>query len=249
MAGTQAPSFTYDIKIHTANKLHPVKLLTPQMITPIPVGIDLLLSSQNPLKGQIEVLRFPIELFRRQVTFDHLTLKLATSSPDNSRDTSLDGRIQVPYPDYTISILVLGTADKPQLKFMSDPPLPDDQIISVLIFGQSLDALSQDQQQSVGNSQAALRKGVFSLFSLYYLSSMNIESVDYDPDTHTASMRYHLAEGASLNVSEGIGGGQPSVAIRKRLGKNFAITTTLNSPSEQRSQRTVSSFLEWAYQY
>lgn len=244
-AGTSEPPFSYDVKIHTPDAAHPIRLITPQIKTPIPIAADLELTNKTGIHGQIQVLKFPMELFRRQVTLDHLTLNLAQPS----KNSTLNGLVQIPYTDYTITVLLLGTLDKPQIKFMSDPPLPDDQIAAVLIFGQSLDALSPDEQQSVGNSRAALREGAFSLFSLYYLSSMNIESIDYDPDTHTASMRYRLAEGTSLNLSQGTGGGQPSVGLRKRLSKHLAITTSLNNPSEQQTQRTVSTFLEWAFQY
>jgi hypothetical protein len=61
-------------------------------------------------------------------------------------------------------------------------------------------------------------------------------------------VRFRLAEGLSLNVSQGTEG-QPSVGIRKRLTKHIAITTTLNNPSQQQTDRTISTFLEWAYQY
>ena len=121
--------------------------------------------------------------------------------------------------------------------------------LAALIFGKPLDALDPDQQHSVGSSRAALRQGALSLFALRYLSSLNIESIDYDPGSQIASLKYKLAEGTTLNVSQGTGGGQPSAGIRKRLSKHMAVTTTLNNPSPTQADRTVSTFLEWAYQY
>ncbi len=241
----QEPIFTYAVKIHTVDDKNPIKFLSSQVKTPIPLAVNLALSTDVPLSGDVRVLAFPLELFRRKVQLEYLNLKFTLGS----KDTALSGKIQVPYTDYMITILLLGTTEKPLLRFMSDPPLPDDQIVAVLVFGQPLEALDPDQQQSVGSSRAALRQGVLSLFSLYYLSSLNIERVDYDPGTRTASLRYRLSEGTSLNVSEGLGGGQSSVGIRKRLSKHLAITTTLNNSSEQQANRTLSTFLEWAYQY
>jgi hypothetical protein len=240
----EEPLFTYDVRVRTA-EARPVRLVTSQIKDPVPLAVNIALKSDAPVGGSIRVLSFPLQLFKRDVTLDHLTLSLRQPS----KDSELDGRIVIPYTDYTITILLLGTTDKPQIKFLSEPPLPDDQIIAVLIFGQSIDALDPDQQASVGNSRAALRQGALSLFSLYYLSSMNIESIDYDPGSKTASLKYRLAEGTTLNLSQGTGGGQPSVGLRKRLTKHFALTTTLNNPSPQQADRTVSTFLEWAYQY
>lgn len=244
-AATQEPGFTYDLKIYTPDESHPVRLVTPQIKAPIPLTMNLAIVSGAPPKGQVKVLGFPAKLFKRDVQMDHVTVTLEAPT----KDSKLDGRIVIPYTDYTISILVLGTTDKPQVRFLSEPPLPEDQIIAVLIFGKPVDALDPDQQRSVGDSRAALSRGVLSLASLYYLSALNIDSIDYDPVTHTASISYRLAEGTSLTMSQGAGGGQPSVGIRKRLNKHFAITTTLNNPSAQQTNRSVSTYLEWAYQY
>jgi hypothetical protein len=236
--------FSYDVSIRTSDQ-QPVKLLTPQIKAPIPVALNISLADSAPPSGSVRILKLPLELFHRDVQLDHVNLTLENPTSNSE----LDGKIEVPYTDYTISVLLLGSVEKPQVKFLSDPPLPDDQIIAVLIFGQPLDSLDADQQQSVGNSRAAFLSGALSLASLYYLSSVNIEAIDYDPTTHTASLRYRLAEGTSLNLSEGAGQSQPSVGVRKRLNKHFAITTTLNNPSETQTSRTVSTFLEWAYQY
>lgn len=241
----EEPLFTYDVRIHTLNESKPVRLVTSQIKESIPLSVNLVLKSEAPVGGGIRIQSFPIQLFRREVEFEHLTVSLRQPS----KDSELDGRIVVPYTQYTITILILGTTDKPQIKFLSDPPLPDDQIIAALIFGKPIDALDPDQQQSVGSTRAALRQGALSLIALRYLSSLNIESMDYDPGTKTASLKYRLAEGTTLNVSQGTGGGQPSAGIRKRLTKHLAVTTTLNNPSPTQSDRTVSTFLEWAYQY
>jgi hypothetical protein len=241
----EEPMFTYDVRIRTLGEGRPVKLVASQVKDPIPLGVDLALQSDKPVSGGIKIQSFPIQLFKRDVNFEHLTVSLRQPS----KDSVLDGKIVVPYTQYTVTILILGTTDKPQIKFLSDPPLPDDQIIAALIFGKPIDALDPDQQQSVGSTRAALRQGALSLFALRYLGSLNIESIDYDPGTKTASLRYTLAEGTTLNVSQGTGGGQPSAGIRKRLSKHFAVTTTLNNPSPTHADRTVSTFLEWAYQY
>lgn len=250
-AGIQAQNFTYDITVHTPDEAHPVRFLTPQVQTPIPLALNLRVATGQPPVGQIKVLGFPVTLFRRQVQVDHVTVTYsATNASSRSGQAgTLDGRITVPYTDYTITILLLGTTDKPQIRFLSEPPLPDDQIIAVLLFGKPMDSLDADQQQSIGNSRAALSRGVLSLASLYYLSAVNVESIDYDPDTRTASVSFRLAEGTSLNMSQSAGGAAPSVGVRRRLSKHLAITTTLNNPSTQQTNRTVSTYLEWAYQY
>jgi hypothetical protein len=86
------------------------------------------------------------------------------------------------------------------------------------------------------------------LFALYYLSALNIESIDYDPASGQASLRYRLGEGTTLNLSEG--GEQTTVGVRKRLSKHLSVTTQFNNPSANvGGNRNLSTFLEWAYQY
>ncbi len=234
-------AFTYSVRIRSPGA-RPVMLKTEIAKGPVPLGVDVVLSDSLPLSGSLDARAFPFDLFHREVRLERFGLKL--KSP--SSDSELDGALKIAYTDYTITILVVGTTAKPKVRFMSDPPLPENQILAVLLFGQKLDSLDPEQSEASSKTGDALREGALSLLSLYYLSSLNIQSVDYDPQTGNVELRYSLGEGTSLSVSEG--GGEEMVGIRRRLSKRWSITTALNHPGDP-TDRSVSTLLEWGMQY
>lgn len=59
----------------------------------------------------------------------------------------------------TASITVTGTAEKPQIGFASTPALPQDEILSRLLFGNSITELSATEALQLGAAVASLRGG------------------------------------------------------------------------------------------
>lgn len=234
-------TLTYAVNIATPGA-RPVQLKTRLAKAPIPIAVRLALSDSAPPSGTVGIRPFPLNLFKQDVQLQYFNIGLETPT----QNSPLDGQITVPFGDYTISVLVLGSIGKPVVRLRSDPPLPEDQILAVLLYGKPLDSLDPDQTSSVGNANAALVSGALNLGALYYLSALPIQRVDWDPSTGNASIAFTLGEGTSLRLNQEQG--ERSVGIRRRLTKNWAVTTQLNNPSDQ-TDRSVTALLEWAYQY
>jgi hypothetical protein len=235
------PPFTYHFRVVTPDG-HPVRLLSNLARAPVPVGIDLQGGSSVPLRGSIRVADFPVNLFRRDATVEHLNLTLA---PERS---PIDGVIRIVYTDYTMRILLSGTAEKPWVHLVSDPPLPENQLIAVLLFGRPIDELDPDQAISAGHARDALADGAINLVSLYLLAATPIESIGYDPGTGVFSAKVRLASGTSLNVGAGPGELQ-SVGISKRISRRWRITTELTRPDAAGVGGGLSALLEWSNRY
>jgi hypothetical protein len=210
----------------------------------VPISVDIKKASQAPLSGNIHVANFPLELFRRDANVERFDLALA----DPTRDSSMNGEIRLAYTDYTIRVLLLSTVGKPVIRFVSEPPLTEDQIVSVLLFGKQIDELDSDQAESVGRTRAAVADGALGLASLYVLASTPIESVGYDPNTGVATAKVRLAEGTSLNVASSTSNHLEEVGVRKRLGPHWTIDTELANPTST-GNRVVSAFLQWSNRY
>src|SRR5690606_13697488 len=142
---------------------------------------------------------------------------------------NLSGRVDVQYVDYRIHIYLRGTPEEPQIDLESDPHLPEDQIISVLLFGRTLEELGSDQTESVGSTRAALTDGAVGLASMYLLASTPVESVGYNPLTKTFTAKVRLADGTSLNLGTDMKD-LTQVGIRKRLSREWSIGTYLENP-------------------
>jgi hypothetical protein len=248
----EEPSFRYNITFRTVPD-QPAMILANLSKAPIPVSVNLNLTESIPIHGDVQVLSFPVEVFRRKASLDHFRLNLQTPT----KESPLDGLIHVNYADYNISIKIGGVIDKPVIHLTSDPPVAENQLIATLLFGQPLDQLDPEQSDSVGNTNAAIQEGAINLASLYLLASTPIQSVGYNPQTRSVTAKIRLGDGTSLNVGADTTSATPTVGLRRRLGPNWSIETDINSAiggsgnlnSANDYRGTASAYLQWSRRY
>jgi hypothetical protein len=236
-------TLAYQVEVNTPPG-HPLKIISNLAAAPVPVDVAIEIGNDGKISGPIKINQFPVVLFRQKAVIDHFTLVFK----DPRDASSIDGLIKIPHGDYTILIYVVGTFSTPRVRFDSDPPVPANQLLSVLLYGESQDSLDANQSSSVGSSQAAMSAGAMGLASLYLFASTPIQSVLYDPTTGQVSARVSLGGGTTLNL--GSNGSQLStVGLRKRLGPSWSITTAVDPSKENTGAQVVTSFLEWIHRY
>jgi hypothetical protein len=238
----EPPAFTYHVEIVTPSE-NPVRLISNLAKSEIPLVITIHMVSGSSPTGSIRVSNFQVELFRRVATLQHFFVRL-TPNPDN---IEVNGEVQVVYTDYTVQILILGLASAPEIKFTSVPPLPEKDVLAVLLFGKKIDALDSGQAQSVGSTNAAVADSAVSLASMYLLASTPVESVGYDSTTGVFNAKVRLADGTSLNVGSDLSH-LNQVGLRKRLGGDWYLNTYLSNPLQSAGQ-SLTTFLEWSRAY
>ena len=234
-------SFKYKIFIHTPPET-PIQIISNFSKDKIPVHVSAVLTDSAPPAGQVKVGEFPVEFFRRKAQVKEFLLNLRSPTGESS----VAGTVHVNYADYKVTIEIKNTIDKPLIHFKSDPPLAEDQIISVLIFGQPLQDLDTGEGDSVGAVRSAFADGAVNLLSFYVLASTPIQSVGYDSAAGEVSAKLRLAQGTSLNL--GAGADSTSVGIRKRLGGSWTISTTMTHNTST-GTNTPSGNLEWRHRY
>jgi hypothetical protein len=208
----------------------------------MPVMVDLRLGSRETIAGTVRIESMPIILFKRSVDLKQLVFKLK----DGSKVAQMNGELQIEEPDITVRILVLGTTDRPQIEFLSDPPLSRNQIVSVLLFNKSVDELDDSEAFSAGSFSQATSDGALGLFSLFFLSSTPIESIAYDPVTETYSAKLRIDKKTTVSVGSDFGGEQ-RVGLRRRLGGRWAIRAEMHS--QQGEPDSLLTLLEWFKRY
>jgi hypothetical protein len=249
LSGERAATVNYDFEIRT--EPHPIRLASNLAQAPIPIHLDLRLSDSGGVAGQVAVQEFPIELFRREARVKHLRLDLA----DSVNQSRIDGRIDVDYTDIDIHMLMLGSIEKPSLRFTSDPPLPEDQVISALLFGRRIEELDPEENSSVGDTRAALADNALGLASMYALASTPIESLGYNPTTGVVSARVRLGDGLSLSLGGRGGEGVNQVGVRRRLGSKWTLSTDVEPSTIQQGSgansgaSTATATVEWRMRY
>ena len=166
------------------------------------------------LQGQVRLQNFDATL-----PFSTLTINLGFLYFDP--DDPLNPRIELQgtslIRDYTIHVYIYGTAQNPQAVFSSEPPLPQEEIISLLATGTTRDELA------TGNVLAS-RAAILLLKQLYrkvfkkgdqperndsIFNRLDVEFGNTDPRTgeQTATARYKVNDHVVLIGDLGVQGG------------------------------------------
>jgi len=217
----------------------PVRIRTNLLATAIPFAVDMRLSENARPAGTIEVRPMPIEVFHRKAQVEQVRLTFRESSAT----TEVNGLLLYRNPEVLVKILILGNAKEPRVVFESEPPLNQQQIVSLLLFNKSVQELNEEEASSSASMSQALADGAFGLFSLMFLSSTPIESVGYDPVTETYSVRMRVGSKTTVSVASDLQGDR-QYAIRRRIGKRWAVRTELQR-NEDHGNTALLTLLEW----
>lgn len=236
----QGVSLAYLVHVRTPK---PLQLVTNLSDQPVPIIMNLFLDSDKSLQGVINIANYHAELFRRTAKVERLSLRYAPTL----QAPSLDGSIVVDTVDYRIRMLVLGTLERPRLSLESEPPLPERDIMAVLLFGRLPDGLEADQTRSAEETRAAVADGAISLLSMYYLASTPIESMSYNPHTGMYSAKVSLAKGFSLTLGSNLET-ESQLGLRKRLGRNWTAESLAIKDEVNETTKGVAMFT-WSKRY
>lgn len=112
-------------------------------------------TSANPTTlGAFEMRRGTFDILGRRLTFTRGKISFnGTTDPD------LDFVAETTANDITAQVLVTGQASRPDITFTSNPTLPQDEILSRVMFGRSLGRLSAAQALQVAQTVAQFSGG------------------------------------------------------------------------------------------
>ena len=173
----------------------------------------------NILPLKTKVFKRPIQLVSCRITFHHPVSPV------------IEAELRFPLPEYKITLKLEGPVSKPRYAFSSVPPLPQNDIYAVLLFGRPMADLDPGDKTSAQKTNQILSQGILSLSVLYFLAGSPVEYVGYDPGSKNATAQFGLGNKTSLRV----GGGQEglnSSAIRRSLGKGWYLDTSVQNSTE-----------------
>jgi autotransporter translocation and assembly factor TamB len=166
------------------------------------------------LQGQVR-----LDNFDATLPFSTLTINLGFLyfDPDDPFNPRIEMQGTSLIRDYTIRVYIYGTATAPQAVFSSEPPLPQEEIISLLATGTTREELAS------GNVLAS-RAGILLVKQLYrkifkkgaeperndsFFNRLDVEFGNTDPRTgeQTATARYKVSDHVVLIGDIGTQGG------------------------------------------
>ena len=147
---------------------------------------------------------------------------------------------------YAITANFSQVNKKAVVELTSQPPLSEEDIISLLLFNEISSELEPENQKAVTDTESAVSKRALGFFSIWILSSTPVESVNFDPSTQIYSAKVKLPGGLTAQVGSDWNRAH-EFELRKRLSKRWAITTGLKTDEDD--NKSQESFLEWLYRY
>jgi translocation and assembly module TamB len=108
------------------------------------------------ITGRLDVVRGGYEFAGRRFDLDRGTIRFQGSSPP---DPVLDIQANASIQSIAATIKVIGTASKPEITFASVPALPQDELLSRLLFGTSITNLSAPEALQLAAAVTSLRGG------------------------------------------------------------------------------------------
>jgi translocation and assembly module TamB len=114
-------------------------------------------SADSPrITGRADLIRGEYEFAGRNFRLERGVIRFRGESPP---DPLLDIRAEAQVQGLDASILVGGTGLKPEIRFASVPQLPQDELLSRLLFGTSITNLSAPEALQLASAVAALQSG------------------------------------------------------------------------------------------
>jgi translocation and assembly module TamB len=113
-------------------------------------------SATPSIVGNVELIRGTLSVAGRRFNVEEGRVVFTGSRPPNPR---IDLRAVADVEDVEVGINVSGSANNPQIAFVSNPGLPQDEIVARILFGSSVTEISALQAVQVAASLNSLRGG------------------------------------------------------------------------------------------
>lgn len=200
------------------------------------LNFDLFLEDKKITEGFVQTLPLKTTFFKRPIF-----VKSARINFNDPLEPEIIALVEFHLPLYFITLNLEGPISRPRQAFSSNPPLSQDDIYAVLLFGKPLNALATDDKTAAQSAGKILSEGILSLAVLYYFAGSPIESLGYDPESKALAAQVGVGSKSSLRVSSQSGQFN-SAGIRRSLGKGWYIDTSVEKASGQNMPRGTSDY-------
>lgn len=236
---TPSFKFTFNFEVETETN-GAIRLASEYFQPALPITLKIQASGGAENAGFVQIEPFSVTYLRRTVKAEGLRIDL------DSQDKGvfpMKGRLSVKQTDYTVFIDIEGTTKNPSVTMSSEPYLPKDDIIAVLLYDRTNDQLVSGDAEAAGGVQAAIADRAIGLFGLWAFAATPIKSFSYNPVTKV----YTATVAVSDDLTAGIGTNWEESAhleLRKRVSKRWSLTAGW-TPATQEEEATSKLVLQW----
>ena len=199
-------------------------------------------SSQPQIAGGFDLRRGTFSLAGTTLNFTSGRIGFNGTSPSGKLDPTLDFVASTTAADVTATLNISGYADAPKISLSSVPPLPQDEILARLLFGQSTKQLSPLQMAEIldaigslsgvtpgglSNPLAAVRKGLG-------LDRLSVGSATNNTSGASIEAGKYVANGIYVGTKQNTSGGtvaQVQIDLTKHLKAVTQVGTGGGTPA------------------
>jgi autotransporter translocation and assembly factor TamB len=151
-------------------------------------------------------------------------------------DPTLNIDAQYVVSDYTVDVIVAGTASKPEIKLQSQPQLAQTDILSLILFGTTTSQLGQGQKTTLQQQMQSMAAGAA---GQALSESLGLASLGVNVNGESVGLGHYLNENTYVSVSPSLGANgsripSPVASIQYFLRRWLTITTaTMSDGSRQ----------------
>lgn len=198
------------------------------------------------VEGEFKSLRGRYEEFGKRFDIEHAKINFAKASPPSPQ---LDILTSTKSGDITAKIGITGDVQKPSLAFSSVPALPQDEVLSQILFGKSMEKITPFQavelartlQRFTGNGGGGGFNPMGLVKGLTGLDDIRVESDD-DGETTIGAGKY-LTDKVYLEFETGTGDAAGGANLEVEVTPNI----TVESEIGQDAQGGAGVFWNWDY--
>lgn len=199
-------------------------------------AVDISGTAARPkLGGKMETVRGRWEFFSRTFT---ITRGRAQFSENNLTSPLIDLRTETETDDITAIAKITGTTENPDIDFSSIPALPQDEILSRVMFGRNLSSISPYQALQLADMLRSLSSGGSSMNPLSKLQDalgideLKINSDSGDSENVTVGVGKYLQENIYLEVEGGSAEESGKVSVEVDLTPRISVETEARQNAE-----------------
>jgi translocation and assembly module TamB len=198
-------------------------------------GLDIKKRTDHPISvvGEIDTVRGWLQFHSKRFTLASGQIVFTGGS---EIDPTLNIDAQYAVSDYTVDVIVAGTASKPEIKLQSQPQLAQADILSLILFGTTTSQLGQGQKATLQQQAQSMAAGAA---GQALSESLGLASLGVSVSGESVGLGHYLNENTYVSVSPNLGtntSGTPSqvASIQYFLRRWLTITTaTMSDGSRQ----------------
>ncbi|MEO1656825.1 MAG: translocation/assembly module TamB domain-containing protein [Pseudomonadota bacterium] len=202
------------------------------------VDLDIGGTADDPkLRGSIDSVDGTLDLAGRSFT---LTEGHVSFTPETSLDPTLDVQAEIVTgvaPDQITAVAnVSGPSSQPTLTFTSNPTLPEEDVLALILFGRPATELGAAEALQLAQAAATLSgTGPFGGAGLTngLRSGLGLDRLSYDPEGNSLTVGKYIAEGVYVSAVQGIGELGTAFSVVYEVSRFFSLETTLKSNGAQ----------------